>query len=199
MENIIALTGATSVLVMIPGPNVALIVANSLKHGRKSGLLTVAGTTAGLAIQLLLVVVGLAALIELAASALTWIRWLGVAYLVYLGIRTWNQATGKDRVAPRQSPVRTFSHGLGLAVLNPKTLIFNAAFLPQFVNDGSTASGQLALLSLVFLAVVAVGDSCWVLFANAARRWLVRLGDWHDRLTGGVLIGAGIGLALSNK
>ena len=89
MVNSVALIVATSVLVLIPGPNVALIVANSLRHGLKIGLVTALGTTCGLAFQLFLVVVGMAALIELAATALEWIRWLGVAYLVYLGIRAW--------------------------------------------------------------------------------------------------------------
>ena len=80
---------ATAVLVAIPGPNVALIVANSLGYGLRMGVMTVIGTTAGLALQLALVGVGMVALIEHAAAAMTWIRWLGVVYLVYLGVRTW--------------------------------------------------------------------------------------------------------------
>ena len=86
MENIIVLIISTLILVLIPGPNVALIVANGLRHGLKLGLVTAFGTTAGLAFQLFLVIAGMATLIEMAASALLWIKWLGVAYLVYLGV-----------------------------------------------------------------------------------------------------------------
>ena len=100
MSSIIALILATVVLILIPGPNVALIVANSLRHGLRFGLITTLGTTAGIAIQLFLVIAGMAALIELAASALIWIKWLGVAYFVYLGLRTWNEPA--DDLAHRE-------------------------------------------------------------------------------------------------
>ena len=98
-----ALVAATVVLILIPGPNVALIVANSLKHGLRLGLVTAAGTTMGIAIQLLMVVAGMAALIDVAASALIWIKWIGVVYLLYLGIRTWNEPADDLRRAGRES------------------------------------------------------------------------------------------------
>ena len=122
MSNIIALILATVVLILIPGPNVALIVANSLRHGLKFGLITTLGTTAGIAIQLFLVIAGMAALIELAASALIWIKWLGVAYFVYLGLRTWNEPAHDLAQIYAQSESGTFWRGFGLAVINPKTL-----------------------------------------------------------------------------
>lgn len=78
MNNIILLVLATSVLVVIPGPNVALIVANSLRYGLRMGVMTVLGTTAGVAAQLALVVLGLVAIVEMAADALSWIKWAGV-------------------------------------------------------------------------------------------------------------------------
>ena len=89
MENIIALIVATLVLVSIPGPNVALIVANSLRDGLRAGFITVFGTTLGVAVQLALLVLGMSALIEIAADLLQWIKWGGVAYLIYLGVQTW--------------------------------------------------------------------------------------------------------------
>ena len=78
MDMLVALIVATSILVIIPGPNVALIVANSLQHGFRMGAMTALGTTVGVALQLAIVVGGMAALVELAAGALTWIRWAGV-------------------------------------------------------------------------------------------------------------------------
>ena len=92
-SNYIALVAATVILLLIPGPNVAIIVATSLRDGLRYGLITALGTTAGLALQLVLVVGGMAALIEVAATALTWIKWAGVIYLLWLGIRTWNEPT----------------------------------------------------------------------------------------------------------
>ena len=198
MANVIALIVATSVLIMIPGPNVALIVANSLRHGLRFGLITATGTTAGIALQLLLVVVGMAALIDLAASALGWMRWAGVAYLIYLGIRSWNESADDLLQIEPQSRTATFWRGFGLAVINPKTLLFNAAFLPQFVGSGAPAS-QLFVLAGVFLTVILIGDALWAVFAASARNYLNKIGKIRNKIAGGFLVGAGIGLALSRR
>lgn len=199
--NVIALIGATIILVLIPGPNVALIVANSLRYGTRFGLVTVFGTTIGVALQLALVMAGLAELIESAAHALTWLRWLGVAYLIYLGMATWLQpASNLSTVRAQNGTAGTlFWHGLGLACLNPKTLLFNAAFVPQFVTDEANATGQLMLLGAVFVIVLGVGDSVWALSAGAVRPLIVRYGRLRSRLSGGFLLGAGVGLALSRR
>ena len=127
--NLLALIGATIILLLIPGPNVAIIVATSLRDGLRYGLITALGTTAGLALQLALVVAGMAALIETAAIALTWIKWAGVIYLVWLGIRTWNEPAADLDQANVASGKVSFWRGFGLAVVNPKTLLFDAAFL----------------------------------------------------------------------
>ena len=199
MENIIALVAATIVLIQIPGPNVALIVANSLRHGMRIGVITSLGTTVGVALQLLIAVLGLAALIEWVADALTWIKWIGVFYLLYLGLRTWNELASDLSDIKAQSQTRAFWRGVILAVINPKTLLFNAAFLPQFVGQNSDASGQLLLLAAVFMTVIIIGDALWAVFAASARGWLGRVGRLHNRITGGFLLGAGIGLALSRR
>lgn len=194
MESLAALIVATAILVMIPGPNVALIVANSLQYGFRTGVMTVLGTTVGVALQLGFVVAGMAALVEYAADALTWIRWAGVIYLVWLGIRTWRVPVA-DLDESKAVPAMFLRGGM-LAAVNPKTLLFNAAFLPQFVNDGST--GRFALVGAVFLAVLFLGDLVWVLFAGSARKLLSRYSRWHNRLTGAFLTAAGVGLALTS-
>ena len=135
MQNLIALCIATAILVAIPGPNVALIVANSLRYGPREGARTVFGTTLGVALQLGLVVLGMAVVIEFAAVALTWIKWVGVVYLLYLGIRVWRQPAhdlGHVEAAPA-----VFWRACLIAAMNPKTLLFNAAFLPQFLPPGA--------------------------------------------------------------
>ena len=199
MTNILALIAATVVLLLIPGPNVAIIVASSIRDGLRYGLITAFGTTAGLALQLALVVGGMAAVIDMAASALTWIKWVGVVYLIYLGIRTWNEVQNDLDDLNRRSHAITFWRGFALAVANPKTLLFNAAFLPQFVANEPGATGQLWLIAAVYLAVIIVGDAMWALFAASARKWLKKIGKIRYKLTGGLLVGAGIGLALSRR
>jgi threonine/homoserine/homoserine lactone efflux protein len=195
MDTFVALIVATSILVIIPGPNVALIVANSLQHGFRMGAMTALGTTVGVALQLAFVVGGMAALVELAAGALTWIRWAGVIYLVWLGIRTWRKPpTDLEKITA--APVM-FLRGCMLAAVNPKTLLFNAAFIPQFVGTG--AASQFALVGAVFLGVLFLGDLGWALFASSARKLLTRYAHLRNKITGVFLTTAGIGLALARR
>lgn len=197
MNNLLPLVAATAILVMIPGPNVALIVANSLKYGFRMGVRTVLGTTIGVGLQLALVVFGLAAVVEVAAEALLWIKWAGVAYLVYLGIRTFREPA--DDLGGIEAAPAMFGRGCILALLNPKTLLFNAAFIPQFVGAADATASQLGLVAAVFLAVLFVGDVLWAAFASSAGRVLTRYATMRNRLTGTFLTAAGIGLALSNR
>ena len=197
MSALFALIVATAVLVVIPGPNVALIVANTLKYGFRMGFVTVVGTTAGVALQLALVVAGMAAVIELAAEALELVKWAGVVYLVWLGVRTWREPA--DDLARIEAAPAMFWRGCLIAALNPKTLLFNAAFIPQFVASGSASATNVALVAAVFLAVLFIGDVLWAAFAGSARRVLSRYSGWRNRLTGAFLAAAGIGLALSRR
>jgi threonine/homoserine/homoserine lactone efflux protein len=199
MENIAALIVATFVLVLIPGPNVALIVANSLQHGLHAGIVTVLGTTVGIALQLAIVAAGLSAVIHAAASALLWIKWLGVIYMLYLAVVTWRQpASDLAGVQPDAKP-KVFHHGLLLALVNPKVLLFNAAFLPQFLSGAGNTTADVVLVATTYLLVLVFGDILWAVFASAARPALLRLGQLRNRLTAAFLFFAGLGLALSKR
>lgn len=193
-EPFIALIAATAILAAIPGPNVAFIVAGSLERGFRHGAVIVAGTTLGVAAQLALVVLGLAAVLTVAAEAMVWIKWLGVIYLIGLGVRAWRRHTDDTPLPARAASA--FWHGVAVATVNPKTLMFNAAFLPQFVPSGSTPA-DLALFALVYLAVLWTVDMMWAAFAWRARTFLSRFNGLRHKLTGGFLFGAGIGLALA--
>lgn len=198
-SSVFTLIAATAVLVSIPGPNVALFVANTLAYGSRHGAATVLGTTIGVAVQLAVVILGFALVLELAASALNWIRWAGVIYLLYLGYTSWRQGIDEMRgITPGdRSLSRVFWQGLLLAVINPKTLLFSAAFLPQFVDTGTGTSLVLLMPAVIYLSVLLVGDMCWVASAQAAKPVITRLGRWRHRLTGCLLFGSGIGLALA--
>jgi threonine/homoserine/homoserine lactone efflux protein len=188
-------------LVAIPGPNVALIIANSVRYGAGYGMWTVAGTTTGLAVQLAFVVLGIGALLDLAADILTWVKWAGVLYMLYLGIRTWR--TPPDDLsairATKAPTVTLFWQGLVIAVVNPKTLVFNAALLPQFIASGNSYALQLAIVATVFLATITIGDVIWALFASALRPVMLRFQRIRNRVTGLFLAAAGLGLALSGR
>ena len=194
----LALVGATMVLVAIPGPNVALIVANTLAYGFRFGATTVVGTTIGVGLQLSIVVLGLTALLEFAASTFTWLKWAGVFYLLYLGVQSLRQGTEEiPEISASKKPLqKLFWRGLLLATINPKTLVFNAAFLPQFV--GANASGSTLLIAAsIYLAVIFLGDLLWAATANTARPLILRIGRLRHQLTGFLFVGCGIGLALS--
>jgi threonine/homoserine/homoserine lactone efflux protein len=196
MNSSVALAAAAAILVAIPGPNVALTIANSIRYGLRAGIITVAGAVIGVGLQLALVVFGLAALLELFASALLWVNWLGVAYLLWLGIRTWREPAEKlDEV--RAEPM-LFGNACLIAVLNPKTLMFNAAFLPQFVPPDAGIA-DLLQAAAILLTVIFLGDMLWALFASRARLVLQRYSALRNRLAGAFLVFAAAGLALTRR
>lgn len=192
---------ATAILILIPGPNVALIVANSMAHGARYGLMTVAGTSCAMVLQLAVTVLGLGGLLVLVAGWFDWVRWLGVAYLVYLGIAAWC-APAVDLSATRAqagSMRSMFARGFLVSLTNPKTLLFYSALLPQFVGPGAGQTAQLMLLAVTFLAIAAVLDSGWALLAARVRGMLGVSGRLLNRITGGVFLSGAIGLALARK
>ncbi|KZK88014.1 Homoserine/homoserine lactone efflux protein [Pseudovibrio sp. W64] len=198
VEMILALVIATTALVAIPGPNVALIAANTISHGFRFGAATVLGTTLGVAIQLSIVVLGFSALLALVADAFLWVKWIGAAYLIYLGIKSWRERTDMlENAEASNTPLRKlFWQGMLLAMINPKTLVFSAAFLPQFVGDQST-SYALAQPALIYLLVILGGDLCWAALARSATPFFKSIGHLRHKLTGTLFIGSGIGLALA--
>lgn len=197
----LAFIAATAILILIPGPNAALIVANSVAHGTRSGLLTVAGTSSAVVVHLTLTVLGATAVLDLLAASFDWLRWAGVAYLAYLGIVAWRAPavdlapTNRSAHSMRGIYVRGFLVGL----TNPKTLLFYGAFLPQFVTPGPDAARQLVLLAATFLVIAVVLDGLWAILAGQLRPLLMVHGRLRNRLTGGLLLGAGAGLALARR
>ena len=191
---------AATGLVLLPGPNVALIVGTSLEHGRRAGLITVAGAVAAMVVQLAAVGAGLAALMASASHVFAVLRWLGVAYLLALGLRAFlaRPAVLEPRVAPRSSASAAL-RGFGVSITNPKTLLFYGAFLPQFIDPRGAADAQLLLLSATYLVVAATFDSGWALLATHLRGLLALRPRWRNRVTGTCLIGAAAGLALAHQ
>jgi threonine/homoserine/homoserine lactone efflux protein len=188
---------ATIALVALPGPNVALIVANSIAYGRRFGFVTVAGTSTAMVPQLALTVLGMIGLLTAMSHIFEWVRWLGVAYLLYLGVQAW-LAPGTDltKVAPEPRSARSiFMRGFLVSLTNPKTLLFYGAFFPQFMTPGANIGTQLALMSATFLGVAVALDSCWALAAERLRGLLATRGCLRNRLAGGFYFAAAVGVA----
>jgi threonine/homoserine/homoserine lactone efflux protein len=190
---------ATVALMLIPGPNVALIVANSLRFGVRGGLLTVMGTSAAMAVQLAVAALGVTALLGALGQAFDILRWLGVAYLVVLGVRAWSAVAEDLSGTQAVSPGRTFGRGFLVSLTNPKTLAFYAAFLPQFLDASAPLGRQMAILSTTFVATAVIIDGGWAVLAGRARGALARFSRARNRLTGAVLIGAAVALALTRR
>ena len=197
----LAFVAASAVLILIPGPNVALIVANRVAHGTRFGLLTVAGTSSAVVVHLALTVLGATAILSFLAASFDWLRWAGVIYLVCLGVRAW-RAPAVDLAgteAQARSVKLIFGRGFLVGLTNPKTLLFYGAFLPQFVTPGPTVADQLLLLAATFLVVATVLDGLWAVLAGRLRKLLRTHVRLRNRLTGSLLVGAGLGLALARR
>jgi homoserine/homoserine lactone efflux protein len=192
---------ASVILILIPGPNVSLIVANAIASGTRYGLLTVAGTSSAIVVQLALTSLGLTATLGVLAGWFEWIRWIGVAYLLYLGIRQWIAAPvdlTRTRAQPRS--IRAIAlRGFLISLTNPKTLLFYGAFLPQFVSLDRPVLPQIALLSGAFLVLALALDGGWAVLAGRTRFLLASRGRLRNRLSGGLLMCAGLGLALARR
>jgi threonine/homoserine/homoserine lactone efflux protein len=201
IELYLAYLMACLVIVVVPGPTATLIVANSLTHGTRAGLLNVAGTQLGLAIIIAVVGFGLASLIERMGWWFDWVRLAGALYLIWLGCK---MIGAKLDLAPGETPraPRTgfLAQGLLVALSNPKTLLFFGAFLPQFIAPGGDYAVQIVLLGATAMAFAALADGSYALMSGRAGRLMTRRRlSLVTRTSGAVLIGGGLWLALARS
>ena len=195
---------ASVVLAITPGPGVFYIVARSMLQGRRHGLASVAGVALGNFGNAVGAAIGLAALFAVSALAFTVVKYAGACYLVYLGVQAIRTpAPVRSSVAPRVGSVaHIFRDGFVVALLNPKTAIFFAAFLPQFMSTSAPLMPQSVALGALFVAIAAVSDTVYALAAAAIAPLLE--GGHGGRLlgrylTGGSFIGLGLLTALSDS
>jgi threonine/homoserine/homoserine lactone efflux protein len=195
---------AAVVLLVTPGPAVLYIVTRSVDQGRRAGLVSVLGVHAGTLVHITAAAAGLSALLVASATAFSVVKYLGAAYLIYLGMRQLVSRVAASAdvtlgIAPPLS--RAFVDGFVVNVLNPKTALFFLAFLPQFVTVSRGAvPAQIACLGLVFCALGLVTDGLYALSAGTAAHWLrARRGVALTRrwIPGTMYIGLGLATALS--
>jgi homoserine/homoserine lactone efflux protein len=200
-ELYLAFIAASALLIALPGPNVALIVANSVAHGPRYGLYTVAGTSAAMVPQLILTVAGMTGALTVLSHIFEWVRWLGVAYLLYLAWQAWKApALDLTKVAAEpKSRSAIMLRGFLVSLTNPKTLLFYGAFFPQFITPGPDLGWQLMLLSLTFLVIAVAFDTCWAVTASKLRHFLGMRGKLRNRLTASFYLAAALGLSAARK
>lgn len=188
-------------IVVVPGPTVTLIIANSLRHGARAGLLNAAGTQIGLALMIAVVGIGLTSMIEAMGHWFDWLRLAGAAYLVWMGWQMIHSTGGSaSHVMPRPPREGFLLQGAIVALSNPKTLIFFGAFFPQFIDPARDQGLQILIMGLTAMVFAAFSDSAYAIVSGRAGRAIsasrVRL---LSRLSGGFLIGGGFWLALSRR
>jgi threonine/homoserine/homoserine lactone efflux protein len=196
---------AALVLLITPGPAVLYIVTRSIDQGRRAGLVSMLGVHVGTLVHVAAAAVGLSAVLVASATAFTAVKWLGAAYLVYLGVRRILDRTVTGSVAsgrPRRLR-RAFLDGVVVNTLNPKTALFFLAFLPQFVDLSRGHPGaQILGLGLLFVLLGTLTDGAYALGAGTAARWLrgrPRFLAGERWVSGGVYIGLGVVAAVSSS
>jgi homoserine/homoserine lactone efflux protein len=190
----------TAVLVITPGPIVTLVIATGAREGMRAALTTVVGTTLGNALLLAAIAFGLSWVVRNAATLFEILRWIGAAYLIWLGIHAWRHAGETGAASLPRGHVHVW-RGFAVALSNPKTIAFFTAFLPQFVDPGLPVEPQLALMCTVSVVLAAITDSGWAVAAGLGRAWFMQ--SWRakllGRLSGMALIGGGVWLSLARR
>jgi len=196
-----AFLAASLVLAVTPGPGVFYVVTRSLLEGRRAGLASVAGVALGNLGNALGASLGLAALFAVSSAAFLAVKYAGALYLVYLGVKVLRAPVADATPVPaRTRGARVFRDGFVVALLNPKTAIFFAAFLPQFMGGGAPPALQGPLLGMIFVLIAASTDTLYALAADALAPMLRRARAAQPLgrlLTGGAFIGLGLFTAFS--
>lgn len=191
---------ASFILAVTPGPSVIYIVTRSLVQGQLSGLMSVAGVALGNLCNAMAASIGLAALFAVSSLAFSIIKYAGAVYLVYLGIQMMRSPLSKEAVSAISplSRTRIFQEGFVVAFLNPKTTIFFAAFLPQFISQGDPVIFQSVMLGAIFVLMAAFTDSLYALAASAAEPLIHNGFTRHigRYIGGGIFVGLGVFTAL---
>jgi threonine/homoserine/homoserine lactone efflux protein len=193
----------SAILVAIPGPTVLLVVSYALGHGRRYAFATTAGVALGDFTAMTASMLGLGVILAASATLFSVLKWVGALYLVYLGVKLWRAPVGESD-APNTSETRTgriFAHAYAVTALNPKSIIFFVAFVPQFIDPHSAVLPQILIFEATFLVLATLNAFGYALLAAAARKAVrsPRVQRAVNRTGGTLLIGAGLFAAAWRK
>ena len=199
----LAFCAAATLVLIIPGPTVALVIGYALGEGRRAALAIVAGVALGDLTAMTLSLLGVGALLAASAELFTALKWIGAAYLVWLGIKLWRAPTSAeaDPAIERRSAWTMLAHAYAVTALNPKSILFFVAFVPQFMDTTAPVAPQAALLVVTFVTLAALNAGLYALLAGRARGAIRKPSVRRavNRVGGGVLIGAGVMTAMIRR
>ncbi|MEV7996462.1 LysE family translocator [Streptomyces sp. NPDC086077] len=206
-DRLAAFAAMSFLLIVVPGPSVLFVVGRALVQGRRAAMTTVVGNTLGAYAAVAAVAFGVGAVVERSAVVFMALKLAGAAYLIHLGIRAIRQrhalraAFGQAQAGP--GGLRTLWEGFAVGVTNPKTIVFFAAVLPQFVDRAQGhVTAQMLLLGLVFNLIAVACDSVWGLAAAGARNWFARSPGRLAAIGGAgglTMIGLGVTVAVTGR
>jgi threonine/homoserine/homoserine lactone efflux protein len=192
----LAFVAASAILLAIPGPTVLLVISYALGHGRKAAAAVVTGVALGDLTAMTASMLGLGAILASSAAIFTVLRWIGGAYLIYLGIALWRAPVHAADVddLPRANTANMLGHAYAVTALNPKSIVFFVAFVPQFLDATRPFVPQVVILVATFVSLAALNATIFALLAAAARQKLTRprVRRLVNRTGGSLLIGAGM-------
>lgn len=199
LEHWFAFVAASAVLLAIPGPTILLVISYALGHGRKVAGATVAGVAFGDFTAMTASMLGLGAVLATSAAIFTALKWIGAAYLVWLGIKLWKAPVGDEgeiagETGASEKPLRIFLHAYAVTALNPKSILFFVAFLPQFLDLSRPLFAQMAIFEVTFLALATINATLYAYLASAAGTTIRKpsIRRIINRTGGSLLIGAGL-------
>jgi threonine/homoserine/homoserine lactone efflux protein len=197
------------ILIVIPGPSVLFAISRGVAFGRRAALASVLGNASGLALQLVLVVIGIGSIVASSDAVFTTIKFVGAAYLIYLGVRNIRQrksvaALFTSVAAGEPKPLRrTVREGFFVGATNPKGVLIFTAVLPQFIDRSQgDVTLQLAVLGAICVVIALLSDGTWALVSGSAREWFGRSPRRLERMTGAggaMLVALGFGLAVTSR
>jgi threonine/homoserine/homoserine lactone efflux protein len=178
-------------VLVVPGPTVLVIVSTSISYGKKRGLQTVLGSSLAMIIQLFIAAIGTAWFVESMAYGFLWLKWLGVCYLVFLGLQL--ILSKNNQGINKTTAIGSFNRGFWVSLTNPKTILFFSAFLPQFASGASLYGAQIFTLSIIFWLLAVVLDSGYVLLSSNLSKILSSksLLQYQQKVSGTIYLGAG--------
>ncbi|WP_457583815.1 LysE family translocator [Ensifer canadensis] len=198
-EHWFAFAAASAVLLAIPGPTILLVISYALGHGRKTAGATVAGVALGDFTAMTASMLGLGALLATSATIFTVLKWVGAAYLIWLGIQLCRAPVAggedaEDGTPAKERPLRIFLHAYAVTALNPKSIVFFVAFLPQFLDLSQPLFTQMAIFEATFLTLAILNASLYAALATAAKSTISKpnIRRIVNRTGGLLLVGAGL-------
>ena len=188
---------AAATLLIIPGPAVFYIMARSIDQGKKAGLVSVLGVSLGGAVHVIAGAVGVSAILMTSATAFNIVKYLGAAYLIYLGCKTLfsksDRTTSEIPKTPRKKTAKIFCESALVEVMNPKTALFFLAFFPQFISPSAgSVAAQFLLLGAIFIILALISDGLYAILAAGIRKRMKMSAKLQNRITGYVYLVLGV-------